>query len=302
MANVAREASVARDLETLARRIRAVADAFDGVMGVALTFLPTGEGVFVRADDVFPTASVIKIAIVAELFTQAAEGFVSLDERITVTDEAMVAGSGVLSLLTPGLALGLRDLAVLAIAVSDNTASNLVLARVGGPDAVNRRMRQGWEMTATAIHRPICFSLGPDDPPHTATGTPRDQMQLLTLLAKGRVHSREVSDQVLCLLAETQASDMLPRYLPVHPYAEEIGAPQPVFVVRHKTGAVTGVRNDASLIARRDEQEQTLAICVFTRDGRDARWTAANAGAEAVAEIARLASGHFFRVDKETGR
>jgi D-alanyl-D-alanine carboxypeptidase len=71
----------------------------------------------------------------------------------------------------------------------------------------------------------------------------------------------------------------------------------PPFVVRHKTGAVTGVRNDAGLVTRvnpNTERDETLAICVFTRDVRDERWTPANAGCEAVAQIAKLACDHFF--------
>jgi beta-lactamase class A len=68
-----------------------------GEMGVALAFLPTGERVRWNADALFPTASVIKVAIVAELFAQAAEGRVALDTPVRVTDEALVAGSGVLA-------------------------------------------------------------------------------------------------------------------------------------------------------------------------------------------------------------
>jgi len=284
--------------ETLEARIRAVADRLDGRLGVALTFLPTGDRVFVNADETFPTASVIKAAIVAELFTQAAEGRVRLDEPIAVSDEDLVPGSGVLALLRPGLVLPLADLALLAIAVSDNTASNLCLRVVGGPDAVNARMHAEWGMTTTTIHRPIRFHLDSSDPLHTATGTPRDQLTLLVRLAEGRIGPRpEVAENVLRLLAETQDSSMIPRHLHVSRHANALGLADPPFVVRHKTGGVTGVRNDAGLITRRtaaNGAEENLAICVFTRDLRDARWTPANEGDEAVAEVARLACGHFF--------
>lgn len=279
-------------------QIEAVAARLDGRLGAALTFLPTGDSLFVNADEVFPTASVIKVAIVAELFTQAAEGRVRLDEPVMVGDEDLVPGSGVLALLTPGLSLPLADLALLAIAVSDNTASNLCLRAVGGPEAVNARMRADWNMTATTIYRPICFHLDPSDPPHTATGTTRDQLTLMVRLAEGRVGPRpDVCENVLRLLAETQDSSMLPRYLHVSRHANALGLADPPFVVRHKTGGVTGVRNDAGLITRknRDGAEETLAVCVFTRDLRDARWTPANEGDEAVAEVARLACDHFFR-------
>jgi hypothetical protein len=158
-------------------------------------------------------------------------------------------------------------------------------------------MRDEWGMTGTTIHRPIRFHLNPADPPHTATGTPRDHLTLMVRLAEGRIGPRpDVAENVLRLLAETQDSSMLPRHLPISRHASALGLPAPPFTVRHKTGGVTGVRNDAGLVTRknRDGADETLAICVFTRDLRDARWTPANAGDEAVAEVGRLACEHFF--------
>ncbi len=283
-------------------QIGSVADALNGRLGVALRFLPTGESLFFHADAEFPTASVIKVAIVAELFTQASEKRLSLDTPIAVADEDMTPGSGVLTLLSPGVTLPLRDLAMLAIAVSDNTASNLCLRAVGGPDAVNERMHGAWNMTGTTIHRPIRFHLRPSDPTHTATGTPRDMLQLLTLLEAGQIGGRDVSDRVLRLLGEVQDTAMLPRYLSVNPYAAALNVPLPPLTVRHKTGGVTGTRNDAGLITRHGEngRRETLAICVYTKDVRDDRWTAANAGVEAVAQVSKIACDYFFKPEQET--
>lgn len=269
----------------------ALAQEQGGTMGVAATFLPTGESVFVNADEEFPTASVIKIAIVAELFTQAAEGRVSLDHLVTVTRETHVAGSGVLALLGAGLTLSLSNLAMLTICVSDNTASNLCLAAVGGPETVNARMRGEWGMERTTIHRPIKFSLAPGDPLHTATGSPRDMLRLLTLLAEGRIQDRSTSDGVLRLMAEVTNNALLPRYVEVNPYADDLHVASPPFRVEHKTGKVNGVRNDAALIRR---GEETLAVCVYSKGVRDGRWTPANAGEEAVARVGGMLTAHFF--------
>jgi beta-lactamase class A len=263
-----------------------------GTLGVAATFLPTGETVFYNADTVFPTASVIKIAIVAELFTQEAEGRLSRETLVTITAEDFVAGSGVLALLTPGMSLPLGDLAMLTISISDNTASNLCLRAVGGPEAVNARMRETWGLTATTIHRPIKFHLTPNDPPHTATGTPRDMMTLCAALANGTIHNRSVSDTVLHLMANVRDTELLPRYLEVNPYANDLNAARPPFIVKRKTGAVTGVRNDAGLLQCGDE---TLAVCVYTKNCPDTRWTPANRGSETVARVGELLTGWFFR-------
>jgi len=114
----------------------------------------------------------------------------------------------------------------------------------------------------------------------------------MALLAQGGVHSRAVSDVVLAHLARCQDSTMLPRYLEVNPFADALRADAPPFVVRHKTGGVTGVRNDAGLITR---GEQTLAVAVYSMGCPDTRWTAANAGVETVARVGRLLCDHFFR-------
>jgi beta-lactamase class A len=261
-----------------------------GVLGVAATFLPTGETVFYNADVVFPTASVIKIAIVAELFRQADAGELDPQQKVTITPESLTGGSGVLAHLSIGQSFSLADLATLTIMVSDNTASNLCLAAVGGPSAVNQRMENEWGMAETRIHRPIRFTLAPDDPPHTATGTPRDMMHLVQLLAEGRVGNTTVCAEVLRRMALVRDTEKLPRYLDYNPYAETLQQPVPPFTFQRKTGEVTGVRNDAGLI---QQGGQTLAVCVYTKGVHDPRWTAAHRGSEAIAQVGKQL-GAFF--------
>ncbi len=278
----------------LAEKIRAIGrDTLNqnAVLGVAATFLPTGESVAVDADTVFPTASVVKVAIVAELLAQTEEGRIDLAETVTVTGDALVAGSGALAQLTPGLRLPLRDLAFLTLSISDNTASNLCLAAVGGSDAVNARMRS-WGMSETVIHRPIRFKLGPNDPPHTATGTPADFARLLSLAARGALHSPVVSRALLDLMAHCASDELLPRYLEVNPCASDLSVDAPPFAIRHKTGAVTGVRNDAGVIYKGAD---ALVVAAFTKGVTDTRWTAANRGCETVARVGEALCAHFFR-------
>jgi beta-lactamase class A len=252
----------------------------------------TGQVARYNADTVFPTASVIKAAIVAELFRQAERGQLSLSTPVTVQESDFVGGSGVLAQLTPGLVLPLRDLANLAITVSDNTASNLCLAHAGGPQAVNQSM-QGWGMTNTTIHRPIRFHLEPDDPPYTATGTPEDFCRLMSLLAWGRIGSLPVSAAVVDLLGEVRDTAMIARYLSVNAYANDLDARPPLYHVAHKPGAVNGVRNAAGIV-RPQKSGAALALCVFTKGVRDERWTVENAGERAVAEVSRLLCAHLL--------
>jgi beta-lactamase class A len=262
-----------------------------GVLGVSATFLPTGESVYYKADTEFPTASVIKIAIVTEVFLQVESGKLSASSEINIPENALVPGSGVLAQLTPGLSLPLGDLATLTINVSDNTASNLCLAAVGGPEVVNARMHDVWGMQNTTIHRPIKFALEPGDPRYTATSTPRDMQRLVQHLADASTIPQPVCDQVLRRMGYVVDSELLPRYLDVNPYASDLRVEAPPFVVRHKGGAVNGVRGDAGLITR---GEEALAVCVFTKDVPDSRWTSLNLASEAVAHVGKILCDHFF--------
>ncbi len=232
-----------------------------GVLSVAAEC--GGESFLYHADRVLPPASSIKIAIVEEVFRQGLD----LAQPITVTEADYIPGSGVLATLTPGLALPLGDLATLAIAVSDNTASNLCLRAVGGPEAVNARLLE-WGCTATKIHRPICFALQPGDPPHTATGTTQDFVKILSQLDPETLRRmRQVSDTA-----------MLPRFLEG-------------YLCAHKPGAVTGVRNDVGRITR---GERTLTLAIFTQGCPDLRWSVENVGCLVVAKAAQRLTKHFF--------
>jgi len=128
-----------RDLE------KTTAD-FDGVMGIAVKDLTSGETFFVNADTVFPQASSIKIPILLELLRQAQAGpeasGLKLDERVELKRALMTGGSGVLLRFGDGTsALSLRDLATLMIVLSDNTATNILIDRVG-MDNVNGLLRE----------------------------------------------------------------------------------------------------------------------------------------------------------------
>jgi beta-lactamase class A len=237
-----------------------------GVLGVAAE--RDGYDFLYNADAVFPTASCIKIAIVEEIYRQNLDIY----RMVLVDTDDIVEGSGVIGTLSRPLALSLDDMATLTLSVSDNTASNACLRAVGGPEAVNARLRS-FGIENTTVHRPIKFYITPDDPPYTATGTPKD---FLTLL-------KNLSERTKAKMALCTDTCMLPRYLSINPYAQELGIAPPLVTVVHKTGAIEGVRNDVGYL-RSEKPEMTVAI--FTRDVPDGRWTPENAGCIAVGRAA----------------
>lgn len=184
-----------------------------------------------RAEEAFPAASVIKIPLVMTLYADAAEGRLSLDERCAVGFR--VEGSGVLRHLPDLAELSLRDLATLAIIVSDNTATNRLIERVG-LDRVAERLRE-WGCLGTRLRRAM-FDLPAAKRGADNVLVPREIAGLLLRLLRGECAGRATSDAILGVLERTQDDSLLRRYLPAG------------VRVAHKTGSLDGVRNDAGII------------------------------------------------------
>ena len=113
-------------------RLSQIAQSTDGVVGVSVIDLVSGERFGVNDTLVFPQGSAIKIPILVELFRQADAGTLHLDERVTIKATDQVVGTGIAQWFGDGLsAMSLRDLAVLMIVLSDNTATNMLIEKVG---------------------------------------------------------------------------------------------------------------------------------------------------------------------------
>lgn len=129
-------------LEILQSQITEIVDGVDGIMGVAVQNVETGEEIGIRADEFFPMASVYKTPILVHTYRQQDAGQISLDTRIELTRETRTPGSGLLNFFDAGLQPTLRDLLLMMIVVSDNAATDLVLGQVGGPEAVTATMQE----------------------------------------------------------------------------------------------------------------------------------------------------------------
>jgi beta-lactamase class A len=139
----------AADLRSkLGRELNQMAAQFDGVMAVAFKDLQSGDVVAINADVVLPQASSIKIPILVEVLRQAQAGKLRLDERVEVRKSQFAGGSGVLQDFGDGTsAVSLRDLAALMIVVSDNTATNILIDRVGQAQVNDTMQSLGFEKT-----------------------------------------------------------------------------------------------------------------------------------------------------------
>ncbi|MEO7272379.1 MAG: serine hydrolase, partial [Vicinamibacterales bacterium] len=273
--------------------IQAIAQAFHGVVGVCAIDLSTGaprELVAVNPDRRFPTASTIKTAVMLEAYHQAAEGRLTFDTPVTLRTADVVGGSGVLRDLHDGLIVTVADAIQLMIGSSDNTATNLLIGKLGTA-SVNARL-DTYGLTHTRLFRPTFRDGRPDVLPDLerefglGMTTPRDMAKLLALIATERAVNAEASHAMLTTLRRQQDRAMIPRLLTAD--GLEIG---------NKTGTdeekqpgprgVKGqVRADAAIVTGPNGLRYVLAI--YAREIEDPRWTVDNDALTTGARISRL--------------
>jgi beta-lactamase class A len=126
---------------TLAQVLDRALARFQATTGVYVKHLKTGEEAGVRADQDFNSFSVIKLAIMVKAYQMADRHELDLDQRVDVGPDDIRDGSGMLYMFDPGLRVTLRDLITQMVITSDNTATDMLLARVGGLDALNAWLR-----------------------------------------------------------------------------------------------------------------------------------------------------------------
>jgi beta-lactamase class A len=267
---------------SLADRIRPLIEAHRGQVAVAVKNLDTGEVFVHRADEPMPTASLIKLAVMIEAYRQAAEGRIDLDAMVTLKESDKVPGAGVLTPhFSEGTTLRLRDAIRLMIAFSDNTATNLVLDRIG--IASTGQTMKIWGYPNTTIHAKVYRRDTSIDPGRSArfglgSTTASEMIALLEALHRRSMVSRQASEAMLEHLSKCDDKDKFPRFLPDSAK------------LAFKTGSVDDVRTAAGLL---QTPRGEVALCVLTCQNEDRRWVADNAGNLLCAQVARAVYQHF---------
>lgn len=255
---------------------------FSGVAGLAGENLTTGERVDVRGNELFPTASAIKIFVLFALLRADASGELSLDERIEIVERAKTLGSGVLVHLDPGFSPTLSDLGTLMMMVSDNAAANLVIDRLG-LDAINQAIRAAG-LGSTELRGKIDFERLAADKEALGVSTPAELARFFARLRRGELLAPPRAERLLDVMRIQKYIEPLRKELPVDPYAREFSDPEPVWVAS-KTGSLSGVRCEAGLV-HTPRAEWSLAV--MTKNGQDDRVTSDNEGWRLISRASRL--------------
>lgn len=244
--------------QKLESSIQDVDQHLDGVMGVAIEDLATGDHFLLHEDEVFAQASSIKITVLANLYLQAEQGKLKLADLYTVQSSDLVQDSDIMGGLTPGVTrLTLRDLATMMVAVSDNSATNVLIDRVGMPNV--NAMLDSLHLTHTRLRRKM-MDLEAAKQGRENISTPREMMMLLEAIYHGKVLNKESTAAFFDMLS-TNKNSWIPRDLPAD------------IKIADKPGSLEAVRNDSGVVF---VEGRPYVICVMTsflrneRDGEDA--------------------------------
>jgi beta-lactamase class A len=253
----------------------------DGVMGVAIEDLTTGDHFFLRENEVFAQASSIKITVLAELYRQAEQGKLKLTDLYTVQSADLVPDSDIMGGLTPGVTrLTLRDLATMMVAVSDNSATNVLIDRVG-MNNVNA-MLDSLGLAHTRLRRKMMDVQAAKEGRENIS-TPREMMTLLETIFRGKLFNKESTAGFFTVLS-TNKDSWIPRDLPAG------------LKVADKPGSLEAVRNDSGIVFVEGRPYVICVMTAFLRDERD--------GEQAISKISLAAWRIFDRLSRasEYGR
>src|SRR5437868_11755941 len=228
-----------------------------GVMAVGVLDLTSGRQYLLHGDEILPQASSIKIAVLAELYhqeqqgQQGSSGKQRLNDLYTVRGEDMVAESDIMLGLTPGVTrLTNRDLATMMVAVSDNSAANVLIDRLGF-DNVNGLLAS-LGLRNTRLQRKM-MDLKAAGEGRENISPPRAMMTLLEAIYRGKVLNKPLTDDFFNMLSTASESNAK-RSSMVH------GLPQGVRVA-DKPGELEAVRSDSGIVFATN---RPFVLCVMT--------------------------------------
>ena len=274
---------------TLEARLMPIIDAHKGKVAVSVKHLRTGESFAYHDTQVMPTASLIKLPVMVEVYRQAAAKKVDLNATLVLKEADKVPGSGILtSHFTAGARFSLRDAVRLMIAFSDNTATNLVLDAVGIGSTAATMNALGYPNTK--IHSKVFrreTSVFPDRSKKYGLGstTAAEMLGLCEAIHRKEVVSPKASEEMLAHLRACEDRDKFPRLLP------------PDVKTAFKTGSLADTRTAAGIL---EWPGGPVALCVLSFDNEDKRWVPDNAGNRLCADVARAVYDHFNEALKRT--
>lgn len=283
--------SSAADQDKVLKELQRLEQQFGGHLGVMARNLATGEVVGYNSAERFPTASVIKLPVMAAFFHLSDRKGLEPGEKVVLTADDRKGGSGILQFMSPGTTITLLDAVKLMIILSDNTATNLVLDRLGNSHEARMRavndflLAKGLKNTRilnrlytwqTKLRTPEAIRYG------IGVSTPEDMVSILEALYRGTLVDSTSCRAMLDILKLQSDHDMIPRFLPQEDCK--------YFEAAHKTGGVNETKVDVGLVL---SDRANIALAIFVDKHPDHRDGIDNQAVLLAAHVSRAIWNHF---------
>jgi len=233
--------------ETLKGEIKKELDSFPGEAAILIKDLKRGNQISINQYHLFPSASLAKIPIMAACFYAVRDGKIELAEALRLEPPQRVSGSGNLKNSSPGAEFSVQKLIELMISESDNTATNMLIERLGF-DYLNDCFKKLGLKNTNILRRMMDFESRKEGKENFTTVS--DLAFLLEEIYHHRLINRRYSQMCLEFLKKQKIRDRIPAKLPEYT------------TVAHKTGLEKGLCHDAGIIFT---PKGDFLICVLTK-------------------------------------
>jgi beta-lactamase class A len=258
------------DWKSLVNALNKRARQYSGSVGYVIKDLRTGDVAMSHAQNIFLSASLIKLPILCASYQAVQEGKLALSTPITLQKADIHGGSGVLKRAAIGTVYTNRELLELMIVHSDNTAAALLIKQLGFDYLQQTFTHLG--LLDTEIH-PDGFNLSARRVVSDNRTSPRDMGYLLEKIYRRELVSPEASDDMLLILKHQKLRDRLPKYLPLG------------WQIAHKTGLLRKSCHDVGIVF---SPKGDYMICVLT--GEDSNYRAAK---HFIASVGRITFDYY---------
>jgi len=271
------QAPLARPDTVLQRRLEAAVAGFRGTVGIYVRHLPSGRSAAVRADELFPTASMIKVPILVGTFDAVERGALSFRQELTYTDSLLYPGDDLVGALADSTKLPLSKLALLMVTTSDNTAA-LWLQHLAGTGTTINAWLDAHGFRATRVNSRTPGREADRERLGWGQTTPREMAELLVMIREGRAVSRAASEEMYRHLTR------------IHWTGEALSQLPPWVQAASKQGAVNRSRSEVVLV---NAPSGDYVFCVITKEQADEGWEASNEGYVLLRRVSALLWEHF---------
>lgn len=240
-------------------------------------FVETDSGEYseLGSDRVLPAASTIKLPILIALFQDVDAQKIKLTEQLTISDRTIAGGSGDLRNKKPGSQVSVLVAATKMMTISDNTATNILIDRLGGKAVLNQRFRT-WGLKVTTINQPLPDLAG------TNTTTAKELTRSILAIQRGKIVSESSRAQIINMMSHTLRNTMLPKGLGA-------GAK-----IAHKTGDIGTLVADIGSIESPSGKQYLAAVLVKRPHNSPA-------GPELIRQMSKIVYDYFEPVKKDMG-